>query len=313
MPEPLLTQPVVAFIWDFDRTLIAGNMQSPIFEAYDVDQDEFWQEVAGLVDYHDARGEIIAPEMAYLLHLLTYVRSGRLPGLSNDRLRELGRTLQPVPGMPDFMAETRDHAQAVPDFRREGITVEHYVVSTGIRPMIEGSAYGPHLDGIWANSFIEEPAPPGFLDQLPVGGSAAGITQVGSAIDDTGKTRAIFEINKGVNVDPAVDVHAPMAESHRRVPLRNMIYVADGASDVPVLSVLNAGGAKTFGVATDDGDDMKRVGELAAQGRIQGMAPADFRSGEPAHTWLVEAFEQIAYGIVEERRQAFANVPDASE
>ena len=57
-------------------------------------------------------------------------------------------------------------------------------------------------------------------------------------------------------------------------------------------------------------DDAARIAELAAQGRIQGMAPADFRAGQPAHTWLIEAMEQIGYEIVEERRQALPNVPN---
>ncbi len=304
MPEPLLTQNVIAFVWDFDRTLIAGNMQWPIFDAYGVDAEEFWREVAGLVEYHAARGEIVDPDLTYLVHLITYVRHGRLPGLNNDRLRELGRRLDPVPGMPEFLTATRERTGEVPEFRREGITVEHYVVSTGIRPMIEGSVYAPHLDGIWANTFIEAPAPPGFLDELPMGSTAAGITHLGYPLSDTAKTRAIFEINKGVNVDPQLDVHAPLPESHRRVPLRNMIYVADGASDVPVFSILNAGGGKTFGVAGDDAREQARIAELAAQGRIQGHARADFRPGGEAHTWLMESLEHIGYEIVEERRQA---------
>jgi hypothetical protein len=248
--------------------------------------------------------------MAYLLHLITYVRTGRLPGLGNDRLRELGRGLRPVPGMPGFFSATQERARTIPEFRREGITVEHYVVSTGIRPMIEGSLFAPLVNGIWANTFIEEPAPPGFLENAAPQPSVGGITHVASLIGDTGKTRAIFEINKGVNVDPTIDVHAPLPESHRRVPLRNMIYVADGASDVPVFSVLNAAGGRTFGVAVDDDERAARVAELAAQGRVQGGAPADFRPGQPAYEWLMESLEQIGYEIVEERRQGLAPVPD---
>ena len=203
MPEPLLTQTVIAFIWDFDRTLIAGNMQAPIFEAYDVDQTSSGARSTASSTYHAARSEIVAPDMAYLLHLLTYVRAGRLPGLSNDKLRELGRLLEPVPGMPDFMDEDTRVGAAHPGVSPRG---HHRRALCRSRPasvpMIEGSVYAPTLDGIWANTFIEEPAPPGFLDQLPVAGDAGGITQVGYPIDHTTKTRAIFEINKGVNVDP---------------------------------------------------------------------------------------------------------------
>jgi hypothetical protein len=73
MPVPLHTQTVIAFIWDFDRTLIPDNMQTPIFEEYGVDTASFWREVEGLVAFHKTLGEIVARDTAYLLHLLTYV------------------------------------------------------------------------------------------------------------------------------------------------------------------------------------------------------------------------------------------------
>ncbi len=311
MPAPLLTQTVIACIWDFDRTLIPGNMQAALFAAYGVDADEFWEEVAGLVDYHAMRGETVSPDAAYLIHLLTYVREGRLEGLTNQRLRELGAALTPMPGMPEFLTASRQHVAEIPELAREGIAVEHYVVSSGIRPMIEGSVFAPFVDGIWANTFIEEPAPSGYLDQLPIASSQSHITHVGYSIDHTSKTRVVFEINKGVNRDPAIDVHAPLAEDRRRVPLRNMIYIADGPSDVPVFSVLNTNGGKTLGVYTREPENNEEsVRTLLEQGRVHAVAPADYRPGEPAAEWLLDAIEQIGYEITETRRQAYAGGPE---
>ncbi|MDK1019253.1 MAG: HAD family hydrolase [Actinomycetota bacterium] len=309
MPPPLYTQTVIAFVWDFDKTLIPSNMQNPIFDFYDVDPDTFWTEVEGLPDYYGRNGVVIQRDTAYLGHFLTYVREGKFEGLSNAKLRELGAALDPVPGMPDFMEATRAHVAEIPEFVNEGITVEHYVVSTGIREMIEGSAYGPVIDGVWANTFIENVAEPGYLTRLPVSPGPGPISHVGYTIDNTSKTRAIFEINKGVNKIPGLDVNARMAPEQRRVPMKNIIYIADGPSDVPVFSILNTSGGRTLGVYMLEPDNNHaKVKALQEQGRIQGMAEADYRPGKPAYLWLMDTLEQIGFEIVEARRQAFAAI-----
>jgi hypothetical protein len=312
MPVPLHTQTVIALVWDFDRTLIPGNMQDPIFDHYGVEGDAFWREVDGLVEYYARQGVRIQRDIAYLGHLLTYVREGIFDGLTNERLQELGGMLTAAPGMPDFLDETRRHVAGIPEFATEGIAVEHYIVSTGILPMIEGSVFAGKVDGIWANTLIETPALPGYLDQLPVASAPAPVSHLGYTIDNTAKTRALFEINKGVNRNPDIDVNARIGEEERRVPLRHMIYIADGPSDVPCFSILNHNAGKTLGVYTlDPVDNHSRVKQLQEQGRIQGMAEADYRPGKAAYLWLMDSIEQIGHEIVEARRQAFAAIPKA--
>ena len=309
MPVPLHTQTDIAFIWDFDLTLIPDNMQWPIFQEYGVDEASFWREVDGLVEYHLATGEIIGRGLAYLIHILSYVEQGIFKGLNNAKLKQLGAKLEFCPGIPEFFEESRRHVAETPDFAKEDITVEHFVVSTGIRPMIEGSSIAPHVDGIWANSFIEQTAPAGFQDQLPVPGDGGEIKHLSDYIGHTSKTRALFEINKGVNVNRSVDVNARMSDAERRVPLRNMIYIADGPSDVPMFSILNKAGGKTLGVYNlEPRNNHKQVKQLQEQGRIQGMAEADYRPGKAAHLWLMDSLDQIAFEIVENRRQALAAI-----
>ncbi len=311
MPVPLHTQTVIALVWDFDRTLIPGNMQGPIFDEYDIDPADFWAEVDGLIDYYGRQGVLIQRDTAYLGHMLTYVREGIFKGLTNKKLHDLGKKLEPAPGIPEFFDDTRRHVAEIPEFEAESIAVEHYVVSTGILPMIEGSVIASHVDGIWANTLIETPAQPGYLDQLPVRASSTPVSHIGYTIDNTSKTRAIFEINKGVNKAPDMDVNARMAESQRRVPLHHMIYIADGPSDIPSFTVMNNAGGKTLGVYTlEPVDNYGSVKRLQEQGRIQGMAEADFRQGKPAYLWLMDSIEQIGHEIVEARRQAFASIPN---
>ncbi|HLA67579.1 MAG TPA: HAD family hydrolase [Acidimicrobiia bacterium] len=310
MPVPLFTQTVIAFLWDFDRTLIPGNQQEPLFDAYGVDGAEFWSEVDGLVDHYARRGVLVSRDGAYLLHILSYVESGVFEGLTNDRLRELGALIVPAPGIPEFLEATRARVAEKQAYAAEGITVEHYVVSTGIKPMIEGSVIAPHLDGIWANSYIEQLAPPGYQDHLDVDPDHHPISHLGYMIDNTAKTRAIFEINKGVNKNPTIDVNARMGQEQRRVPIRNMIYIADGPSDVPCFSIVNERGGKTLGVyTTEPRSNFRGVRELQEQGRIQGMAEADFREGEAAYLWLMDSLDQIADGILTDRGRAFADIP----
>ncbi|HSM01373.1 MAG TPA: HAD family hydrolase, partial [Acidimicrobiia bacterium] len=300
MPVPLFTQTVIAFLWDFDRTLIPGNQQEVLFEEYGVDETTFWREVEGLVDFHSMNGSLMARDAAYLLHILSYVEAGIFEGLTNAKLRELGGKLEPSPGMPDFLVAARERIASDPKLAAEGISVEHYVVSTGIRPMIEGSPLAPHLDGVWANSYIERQAPPGYLERFDVESGAHPISHVSYMIDNTSKTRAIFEVNKGVNKNPSMDVNARVSRDQRRVPIRNMIYVADGPSDVPCFSIVNERGGKTLGVyTTEPKNNFRNVRELQEQGRVQGMAEADFREGKAAYLWLMDSLEQIAEGIVE--------------
>jgi hypothetical protein len=293
MPELRRHRRVIAFIWDFDRTLIPGNQQDPLFEEYGVDPELFWEEVKGLAAFHRARGEVISPDAAYLLHMLTYVEAGIFGGLSNARLREMGARLRPCPGIPGFMGESRRRVAAVPEWAAAGIEVEHYVVSAGL------SCIAPQVDGIWANAFIENIAPPGYLTSPPPPVLPERVRRHGYLIDDTTKTRAVFEINKGSNLDAGIDVNSEIPEGQRPVPFSHMIYVADGPSDVPAFSLLNQRGGRTLGVYTGGGDpNFERLLGLWERGRIQGLAEADFRPGSPAHDWLMGAMEQIADAIL---------------
>lgn len=296
---------VIAFIWDFDSTLIVGNQQEALFEEYGVDGASFWAEVEALPAFHRERGEIISRDTAYLVHLLTYVEAGLFPGLDNARLRALGARLQPSPGIPEFLVATRAFPAAHPALAAAGITVEHYAVSTGLRPMIEGSPISPYLDGIWANTLLEHAAPPGYLR----GGAAAPGRRIplqGLVIDGTTKTRAIFEICKGTNRDPSIEVDAPLPEEQRRVPFSQMIYVADGFSDIPAFALLNDRGGRTFGVYPAAPGSRSLAEGLHEQGRIQGMAEADFRPGRAARLWLMDCLGQIAAGIIGAGRPAAA-------
>jgi hypothetical protein len=307
MPPALNAQNVVAFIWDFDKTLSPGYMQQPIFDEYGVDASQFWREVNGLVEYYESRGLKVSKDSVYLGHMLTYIDGGPFEGLTNARLRELGARVPLAPGMPDLMHRMKQLVATHPRYSHHEIKVEHHIVSTGLRQMIEGNEIFNHVDSVWACELLSDPPRPGYLDGPGVDTFDEKLTQVGYVLDNTTKTRAIFEINKGVNFEKGLDVNSRMDPDDRRVPIENMIYVADGPSDVPVFSVVGRAGGRTLGVYTD-ASNYGGVQKLQDEGRVNSIAKADYRENEPADLFLSASLRSIADRICDVRERRLANI-----
>jgi hypothetical protein len=305
----LNSQNILACIWDFDRTLVPGFMQAPLFRAYGIDEEAFWSEVNALPELYAGRGVRVAPETCYLNHLLSFIRNGPLRGLNNARLRELGAELAFFPGLPGFFQQLQEQVRAREAFRKHDLRVEHYIISTGLAEMIRGSAIAAHVDGIFGCEFVENPLPPGFKRQpeLAVEDGSCEIAQIGVMVDNTIKTRFIFEINKGSNKHPEIDVNASMPHEDRRIPVANMIYVADGPSDVPVFSVVRRMGGKTYAVYDPESpEEFAQNDRLLQSGRIHAYGPADYRAGSSTALWLGMHLEQMAERIVHDRERLMA-------
>ncbi|MDF6529488.1 hypothetical protein NLO81_26855, partial [Escherichia coli] len=122
---------------------------------------------------------------------------------------------------------------------------------------------------------------------------------------NTTKTRALFEINKGVNKHPeAVSVNSSIAEDERRVPFANMIYVADGPSDIPAFSVARKGGGRTYAVYNPESPrSFEQADNLRADDRVDMLGPADYRAGSPTEMWLKLHIGKIADGIVHGKQE----------
>jgi hypothetical protein len=302
----LFTQKIIACIWDFDKTLIPEYMQSPLFRRYGVDEKVFWAETNALVEHYRARGYRLAGELGYLNHLLTYVLAGPMRGLNNKALFASGADIAFYPGLPKFFDLAKGWVAEKADYRKHEIQLEHYIVSTGLAEMIRGSAIAGHVDGIWGCEFIENPLQPGFLRQkeLPITAEAE-IAQIGMMIDNTTKTRALFEINKGTNKNPAIDVNAHVRPEDRRVPFQNMIYIADGPSDVPSFSVVKGNGGKAYAVYNPDRQDEFAQNDLLRQaGRIDHYGPADYTPRSNTFNWLKLQVQAMADRIVADRELA---------
>jgi hypothetical protein len=197
-------QNIIAIIWDFDKTLIDGYMQEPLFEHYNIKGIEFWKEVNRIEKEYKEKGIRVNKDTVYLNHILTCVKQGIFTGLDNSMLREFETKLKFYDGIPDIFIKLSDIVQKNPKYSKFGIRVEHYIVSTGLAEIIKGSIITQYVKNIWGCEFIESP----ITSQISNGdtkiyiknngndnGSVQNeITQVGYAIDNTSKTRAVFEI-----------------------------------------------------------------------------------------------------------------------
>ncbi|HRE81611.1 MAG TPA: haloacid dehalogenase-like hydrolase [Opitutaceae bacterium] len=308
MATTLFTQNTIACIWDFDKTLIPEYMQSPLFRRYGIDEPSFWGETNNLMEHYRKRGYHLSGEIAYLNHLLTYVLAGKMPKLGNKLLRECGREIKFYPGLPEFFERAKGFVREREIHAKHEIHLEHYVVSTGLAEMVRGSAISKYVEGIWGCEFIENPLQPGFLRQkeFPIEAESV-IAQIGMVIDNTTKTRALFEINKGTNKNPAIDVNANIAPEDRRIPFQNMIYIADGPSDIPSFSVVKKGGGKAYAVYNSDRpDEFAQNDRLRQVGRIDHYGPANYQEGSSTYQWLRLHIQAICDRIVADRETAVA-------
>ena len=315
MPKAPFEQNIIALVWDCDKTLISSYMQEPLFRHYGVDGAQFWREVNALREYYGRSGVHVNPDTSYLNHVLTYVKQGLFKGLSNKLLHQFGSELVFYPGLPEFFGNIRQLVENDPKYKAFDIKLEHYVVSTGFAETIRGSAIAPFVDGIFGCEFIETPALPGFVgasgNAVKAGAAPAEgeISQVACALDNTSKTRYLFEINKGSNKYPDdIDVNSTIAHSDRRVPFENMLYIADGPSDVPAFSILNYNGGQTFAVyPKGDKQAFRQVDKLRRDGRVQMFGEADYTEGSQSWLWLTEKVTSIADRIVRSKQAAIKN------
>ena len=288
---------IIAIIWDFDKTLIREYMQTPLFVEYGVDGPAFWAESDSLpAKYSREQGIRVNADTIYLNLLIRYAKSGKVPGLNNEKLREFGKRLDFYDGVPEIFEKTRALIEDDPEFSSHDIRVEHYIVSTGLSQIIRGSVVRPYVKNIWGCEFIEEET-----------GNGSVISEVGYTIDNTTKTRALFEINKGVGILEDVDVNTQLPEEMRRVHFKNMVYVADGPSDIPAFSVVNQHGGATFAVyPKGDMRALEQVETMRKTGRINMFAEADYTETSTAYMWLCHKIKEFAKRIVSEEKDKLA-------
>ncbi len=275
-------QNVIAIVYDYDQTLSPNYMQEEvIFPAFGIDSRAFWKKAQELV-----REQGYDNELAYMKVLLDCLGMDRP---TNARLRELGGSLRFYPGLPQMFEE---FAKGLLSSQHEahGIKVQHYIISSGLKILIEGSRLAPYVHGIFGCEYAED--------------AAGCITFPKRVISHTQKTQYLFRINKGL-LSMAQDVNDHMPAGVRPVPFHNMIYIGDGPTDVPCFTVVRQNGGHA--IAVYNPDDASRASfrkcyQLSTHAdRVRHIAPADFRSGSHLRLLLENMVSEIGNRIVESR------------
>ena len=269
-------------------------MQDPIFEEYGINASDFWREVNSKPAELAKHGIRVNRDTYYLNHFIKCAHDGTLKGLDNAKLREYGTKQKFYKGIPEIFEKTKNMFKDDKSYAEYGIQVEHYIVSTGFAEIIRGSELMPFVDGVWGCELLEAPDSEG----KPV------ISETVYTIDNTSKTRAIFEINKGIGKIDGIEVNSKIPEENRRVHFENMIYIADGPSDIPAFSVVKKNGGATFAIyPKGDLKAMRQVEQMREDGRVDMYAEADYSEGTTAYMWITNRIQKIADRIRDTEKQ----------
>lgn len=277
-------QNIIGIVYDYDQTLSPTYMQDEVlFPAFGISAGEFWKRCRELVD-----SEGYESELAYLKVMLDYLAMDRP---SNSDLQKLGADLQFYKGLPE-MFEELDRDLLTAEHRAVGVRIEHYILSSGIKTLIEGSRLRPHVKEIFGCEFAED--------------SNGCISFPKRVISHTQKTQYLFRINKGM-LNSGEDVNDHMPEELRPIPFRNMIYVGDGPTDVPCFTVMKKSGGHSIAVYNPDDEtrsSFRKCYQLSGPAdRIKYIAPSDYRAGSHLRLLLEEMVMEIANRIVDQRRR----------
>ena len=245
--------PIVAFLYDFDKTLCTTDMQDYAFiPSLGMTPSEFWALANGFGRQHRIDGIL-----AYMYTMLRESERKNLPFTRQD-LVEKGRSIVLFPGVQDWFRRINEFG------RSQGVQVEHYIISSGLREIIEGSSISGEFKEIYASEFYYDEAGKPVWPKLTV--------------NFTAKTQFVYRINKGVlDVSDDKTLNDSMPDDSKRVPFTNMVYMGDGLSDVPCMKMMRAYGGQAIAVYQDS----NRVGveDLLAKGRVDFIFKADYSEG----------------------------------
>ena len=245
--------PIVAILYDFDKTLCTTDMQDYAFiPSLGMTPAEFWQEANNF-----GREQRMDGVLAYMYTMLREARRRNLPFTRQD-LVEKGRSIVLYPGVEDWFRRINAFGLT------QGVQVEHYVISSGLREIIEGSSISGAFKEIYASEFYYDETGRPVWPKL--------------AVNFTAKTQFVYRINKGVlDVSDDKTLNDSMPDDSKRVPFTSMIYMGDGLSDVPCMKMMRAYGGQA--IAVYQAANRPGVEDLLSKGRVDFMFPADYSEG----------------------------------
>ena len=261
-------KPVLAICYDFDKTLSPDDMQAQGFiQSVGYDVETFWKKSNGL-----ASGNDMDQNLAYMLMMQQAAEGKKL--FTRGELMKCGKEVALFPGVKDWFKRICTYGE------EHGVLVEHYIISSGLKEMIEGTDVAGEFKKIYASSF--------FYNEK---GVAIWPAQV---VNYTNKTQFLFRIEKGVLDINDPGVNDSFAPDEMRVPFRNMVYIGDSDTDVPCMKLVNVNGGYSIGVYNADTKDKTKVYKMMRENRIKYYAPADYSEGKELDILLKAIIDRTA-------------------
>ncbi len=265
-----IKKPTVALIYDFDGTLSPGNMQEYGFiQAAGLDPQEFWRKNTKMKENQDA-SEILC----YMKLMVEEARHNQL-GLSKKSLMQYGKDVDFFTGVKEWFGLIKEYGEA------KGVKVEHYINSSGLKEIIEGTSIAREFKRIYASSFYY--SPDGAAEWPAV------------AVDFTAKTQFLFMINKGVEFvkdNKMVNEYKP--EIERPIPFKHMVYFGDGETDVPCMKLIKQQGGRSIAVYNQKNRSKRIAAEkLIAENRVNFVCPADYSKGSEIYNVVTTIIDKI--------------------
>ena len=272
------SKPVLAICYDFDRTLSPDDMQAQGYiqdVGYDV--DKFWTESNQFAKAHN-----MDRNLAYMYKMVEAAKNNFV--LSREALANYGSKVKLFNGVENWFPRVKQYGE------EKGITVEHYIISSGLKEMIEGTAMAKsgQFEKVYASSF--------YFDES---GKVKWPSQV---INYTTKTQFLFRIQKGFLDINDPDVNKYIKPEDIRIPFRNIVYIGDSDTDIPCMRLVNMNGGHSIGVYNPETKEKEKAYKMIDTNRIRYFAPADYSKDSELDILIKEIINKTAsYEILEKR------------
>lgn len=264
-------RPIVALIYDFDGTLSPGNMQEFGFiQAIGKSPEEFWRKSDEI-----AIGQDASNILSYMKLMFDEARKAGLK-LRKDDFRRFGKDVELFEGVREWFGLINAYG------KEHGVTIEHYINSSGLAEIIEGTPIANEFKRIFACTFLYNEA-----------GEAE---WPGVAVDYTAKTQFLFKINKGIlSVRDSKKVNESQLEENKRIPFPHMIYFGDGETDVPSMKIVKMFGGNSIAVYNPNIPRKKKTAQkLLRQKRVNFITPAIYTEGSRTYEVVCSIINKIS-------------------
>ena len=262
----------VAIMYDFDETLAPGNMQEYAFiPNLKIDPSEFWKESAQL-----AKDNNMDSILAYMYLTVKLAKEKNL-SINKADFHKQGKAIKFFEGVTTWFDRINKYGQKL------GLEVEHYIISCGLKEILEGTSIAKEFKRIFACNFAyDENGVPFWPNQ---------------AINYTSKLQYIYRVRKQ-QIDKlydAYELNEYIEDRSLLIPHANLIYVGDGETDVPCMKIVKNEGGHSICVYNPNSEKKKMIADkLYKNNRVNFIAPANYKKNTKMESIVKAILDKIA-------------------